>query len=49
MRQVQQEEESESLDESHVVVGYPVGAPPVYDVKETIFVAGQKFVPNEKK
>ncbi|KAI8147873.1 hypothetical protein BJV82DRAFT_593719 [Fennellomyces sp. T-0311] len=49
-RQVQQEEQAERmLEESAVVVGYPVVAPPVYDVKETIFVAGQEFVPNEKK
>ncbi|KAI9492224.1 hypothetical protein BDB00DRAFT_765912 [Zychaea mexicana] len=51
MLQVKQEQQEESFAQEAVVVGYPAAAPPVYnDVeKETVFVAGQEFVPNEKK
>ena len=53
MLQVKQEQDQEEsfVQQEAIVVGYPVTAPPAYnDVKkETVFVAGKEFVPNEKK
>ncbi|KAG2217645.1 hypothetical protein INT45_004221 [Circinella minor] len=53
MLQIKQEQDQEgsSVQQEAIVVGYPVASPPAYnDVKkETIFVAGKEFVPNEKK
>ncbi|KAI9263109.1 hypothetical protein BDA99DRAFT_509333 [Phascolomyces articulosus] len=53
MLQVKQEQDQEEslVQQEAIVVGYPVAAPPTYgDIKkETIYVAGQEFVPDEKK